>query len=158
MVKVLFVCMGNICRSPSGQGVFEYLVEQAGLSAHIQVDSAGTHSYHVGSAPDERAQAAAARRGIDLSDQRARRVSEADFIEFDYILAMDRSNYADLEELALPDYRDRLHLLMDFAAQLSEDEVPDPYYGGSRGFERVLDLIEEAARGLLEDIRQKHGL
>jgi len=158
MVKVLFVCMGNICRSPSGQGMFEYLVEQAGLSAHIQVDSAGTHSYHVGSAPDERAQAAAARRGIDLSDQRARRVSEADFIEFDYILAMDRSNYADLEELALPDYRERLHLLMDFAPQLSEDEVPDPYYGGSRGFERVLDLIEAAAHGLLADIRQKHGL
>ena len=155
-VKVLFVCMGNICRSPTGQGVFEKTVADAGLSHAISIDSAGTHSYHVGHPPDPRAQEAAEKRGIDLSGQRARRVSEADFIEFDYVLAMDESNYADLSELALPEYRERLHLFLEFAPQLREKEVPDPYYGGARGFQHVLDLVEDAATGLIEDIRTRH--
>ncbi len=157
-VKVLFVCMGNICRSPTGQGVFEKVVADAGLSHVISIDSAGTHSYHVGHPPDPRAQEAALKRGVDLSTQRARRVSEADFFEFDYVLAMDESNYADLSELATPDTKQRLHLFLSFAPHLNKREVPDPYYGGTQGFERVLDLIEEAAEGLLAHIQKTHKL
>ncbi len=156
MVKVLFVCMGNICRSPTAQGVFAHLVAEAGLEGEIAVDSAGTHAYHLGEPPDRRAAAAAARRAIDLGEQRARQVEAADFATFDYILAMDRSNLADLEALCPPEYRDRLRLFLDFAIGLPEDEVPDPYYGGQGGFERVLDLVEAAARGLLEHIREQH--
>lgn len=158
MVKVLFVCMGNICRSPTAQGVFEALVRREGLEARIQIDSAGTHGYHIGKAPDPRAQEAALRRGIDLSGLRARRAQPEDFLEFDYVLAMDDSNYEDLRELCLPDYEERLRLFLDFAPQSGVREVPDPYYGGQQGFERVLDLIEQAAEGLLADIRTRHNL
>jgi len=158
MVKVLFVCMGNICRSPTAEGVFEALVRQAGLEGHIGIDSAGTHDYHIGKPPDPRAQEAALRRGIDLSGLRARRARSEDFLEFDYILAMDDSNYEELRELSIPDYEDRLRLFLDFAPQSGVREVPDPYYGGRQGFERVLDLIEQAAAGLLADIRARHGL
>lgn len=150
--------MGNICRSPTAQGVFARLVDESGLSEAIHVDSAGTHAYHVGEPPDSRASAAALRRGVDLSEQRARRVDAGDFELFDYVLAMDTSNYEDLAELCLPEQRDRLHLFLDFAPDLASRDVPDPYYGGSTGFERVLDLIETAARGLLADIRHRHGI
>jgi protein-tyrosine phosphatase len=157
-IKVLFVCMGNICRSPTAQGVFESLVAEASLLEHIQVDSAGTHAYHIGEPPDTRASEAAMRRGIDLSPQKARRVTAADFAEFDYVLAMDRGNIEDLSALCEPAHLQKLHLFMEYASDLVTEEVPDPYYGGSTGFERVLDLIEEAAQGLLADIRQQHGI
>lgn len=157
MVKVLFVCMGNICRSPTAQGVFETLVAREGLADRIVIDSAGTHAYHVGEPPDTRAQAAARRRGIDLSQQRARRVGRQDFMDFDYVLAMDSSNYNELKVLCDVKHEDKLRYLLDFAPQLGEQNVPDPYYGGPQGFERVLDLIEAAAQGLLADIRQRRG-
>jgi protein-tyrosine phosphatase len=157
-VKVLFVCMGNICRSPTAQGVFEQLVEAHGLSEIVLVDSAGTHAYHVGEQPDLRAAQAAARRGIDMSGQRARRVSEADFDEFDLVLAMDRANYEDLGEVCPPGYESKLRLFLEFAPDVAEQEVPDPYYGGLGGFERVLDLVEAAAAGLLANIRQQYRL
>ncbi len=155
MVKVLFVCMGNICRSPTAHGVFRELVRREGLEDAIQIDSAGTHAYHVGNPPDQRAQATARNRGIDLSDLRARQVSPEDFERFDYVLAMDEENLAILRELCPPGREDRLRLFLDFAPQRPEREVPDPYYGGPQGFEHVFDLVEEAARGLLEDIRQR---
>lgn len=158
MVRVLFVCMGNICRSPTAQGVFEHLVESHGLSSNIEIDSAGTHAYHVGEPPDKRAMQAARKRGIELGGQRARRVSEIDFGDFDYVLAMDRDNYEDLLALSPPEHHSKLYLFLQFADEADEDEVPDPYYGGITGFERVLDLIEQAARGLLAEIRQQHGL
>jgi protein-tyrosine phosphatase len=158
MVRVLFVCMGNICRSPTAQGVFEHLVEHQGLTSLITIDSAGTHAYHVGEPPDGRATQAARKRGIDLGRQRARRVTEDDFQDFDYVLAMDRNNYDDLMLLCPPAHRPKLHLFLEFATGMTEDEVPDPYYGGITGFERVLDLIEQAAQGLLAEIRQHHRL
>jgi protein-tyrosine phosphatase len=158
MVRVLFVCMGNICRSPTAQGVFEKLVESHGLASRILIDSAGTHAYHVGEPPDKRAMQAARKRGIELGGQRARRVGPADFGEFDYVLAMDRSNLEDLMTICPPAHRSKLHLFLTFAAGADEDEVPDPYYGGLTGFERVLDLIEQASRGLLAEIRQQHLL
>jgi len=156
MVKVLFVCMGNICRSPTAQGVFERLVQQMGLTQYIQIDSAGTHAYHVGHAPDPRAQAAAQRRGIDLSAQRARRVEAADFEHYDYILVMDRDNLEHLDPLCPPGHRHKLRLMLEFVPELESKDVPDPYYGGPSGFERVLDLVEMGAEGLLRHIRQRH--
>ncbi len=156
MVRVLFVCMGNICRSPTAQGVFEKLVAETDLSDVVKIDSAGTHTYHVGESPDSRASMAAQRRGIDLSGKKARRVQEADFEAFDYVLAMDRSNYEDLAALCLPEHLSKLHLFLDFAPELGMRDVPDPYYGGDTGFERVLDMIEVASSGLLASIRQQH--
>lgn len=155
-VKVLFVCMGNICRSPTAQGVFEHLVKSAGLTDRILIDSAGTHAYHIGNPPDRRSQAAAKERGIDLSGLRARKVDVLDFEHFDYILAMDHSNLQDLQELIQQQEHERLHLFMRFATRWDVDEVPDPYYGGSSGFERVLDMVEDAAEGLLAHIRRNH--
>jgi protein-tyrosine phosphatase len=157
-VKVLFVCMGNICRSPTAHGVFRRLVEEAGLHEHIEIDSAGTHAYHVGEPPDTRAQETARRRGIDLSDLRARRAAPEDFLEYDYVLAMDQENYHALSAIC-PEGRDlekRLTLLMDYAPGARLREVPDPYYGGAGGFESVFDMVEEAAQGLLESIRRRH--
>lgn len=155
-VKVLFVCMGNICRSPTAQGVFEHLVQSQGLAGRILVDSAGTHAYHVGNPPDRRSQEAAKDRGLDLSGQRARKIDVLDFERFDYILAMDRSNLQDLQQLIESPQHERLHLFMQFATRWNTDEVPDPYYGGNSGFERVLDMVEDAAEGLLEHIRRHH--
>lgn len=155
-VSVLFVCMGNICRSPTAHGVFRHLVEEQGLDKQIYIDSAGTHAYHVGEAPDHRAQSTALNRGIDMSDLRARRAIEDDFEYFDYVLAMDLDNYSILESLAPPERLDRLVLFMDFAPHVGEQEVPDPYYGGSKGFERVFDMIEAASAGLLTDIKKHH--
>ncbi len=156
-INVVFVCMGNICRSPTGQAVFENLVESKGLSDKIHVDSAGTHAYHVGEPPDARSQRTAQRRGIDMSTQRARRVEHDDFDNFDYVLAMDQSNYDGLVSMASVSQSERIHLFMDFAASGKHKEVPDPYYGGSNGFERVLDMVAEASEGLLADILEKHN-
>jgi low molecular weight protein-tyrosine phosphatase len=158
MVRILFVCMGNICRSPTAQGVFDHLVKGEGLTSLIQTDSAGTHAYHVGEPPDVRATQAAKKRSIDLGNQRARRVVGEDFLNFDYVLAMDRNNYDDLMSLCPHEHQSKLHLFMKFASGLEEDEVPDPYYGGITGFERVLDLIEQASQGLLAELRQQHRL
>lgn len=155
-VGVLFVCMGNICRSPMAEGVFRQRVKEAGLEERIRVDSAGTHAYHVGEAPDHRAQAAARERGIDISAQRARQVTAEDLQEFQYVLAMDRDNHAGLARLAGNYNGSGLHMFLDFSRASHEREVPDPYYGGPGGFERVLDLVEDAADGLLEQVRREH--
>jgi protein-tyrosine phosphatase len=153
--RVLFVCMGNICRSPTAEGVFRQLVEQQGLADKIIADSAGTHDYHIGAAPDPRAQAAATRRGYDLSALRARQVVPADFAAFDLVLAMDERNRELLRGMCPPQYRERVRLLLDFADDATPREVPDPYYDGAQGFEEVLDLVENAARGLLRHIAHK---
>jgi protein-tyrosine phosphatase len=155
-VSVLFVCMGNICRSPTAHGVFRKLVHETGLAEQIAIDSAGTHAYHVGEAPDRRAQVTAARRGIDLGDLRARKATPEDFLAFDYVLAMDQDNYFALLEICPNGMQHKLQLFMDFAPELRTREVPDPYYGGPTGFERVFDLVEAAAQGLLGDIRARH--
>jgi protein-tyrosine phosphatase len=156
-INVLFVCMGNICRSPTAQGVFRSLLMREGLSDRILTDSAGTVAYHVGEKPDRRAMATASRRGVDLSDLRARRALTQDFERFDYVIAMDRANYSDLLEICPPGYEERLYLFLDFAPERPEDEVPDPYYGGAAGFDRVFDLIEDASRGLLKHILANHA-
>jgi protein-tyrosine phosphatase len=153
MVKVLFVCLGNICRSPTAEGVFRQLVQQEGLMELIEVDSAGTHAYHIGKPPDARAQAAARQRGIDLSRLRGRQARVEDLHRFDYVLAMDRENYENLIAICPPGLEPKIRLFMEFAPDESE-EVPDPYFGGASGFDRVLDMIDAAARGLLEDIRR----
>jgi len=156
MVKVLFVCMGNICRSPTAHGVFEHLVLQASLEKQIEIDSAGTHAYHVGEPPDKRAQATALNRGVDLSTQRARRVREADFEYYDYVIAMDNDNLVNLRKICPRAQKSKIILFLDYSNLFDEDEVPDPYYGGPKGFERVLDMVESAADGLLREIKQKH--
>ncbi|MGB5255971.1 MAG: low molecular weight protein-tyrosine-phosphatase [Woeseiaceae bacterium] len=153
-VSVLFVCMGNICRSPTAEGVFRHYVEEAGLGEHIHIDSAGTHAYHVGDPPDRRAKAAAERRGIQLGDLRARRVSDEDFERFDYVIAMDMDNLERLKDRSPPAHHGKVRLFLEFSS-LREREVPDPYYGGAAGFERVLDLVEDASRGLLETLSKK---
>lgn len=156
MVSVLFVCMGNICRSPTAEGVFSTLVERENLAGRILVDSAGTHAYHVGDPPDSRSQASARNRGVDLSRQRARKVTAGDFARFDYVLAMDEDNHALLAALCPAGEEHRLKLFLDFAPQAGRSDVPDPYYGAGGGFETVLDLIEEASQGLLADMRKNH--
>ena len=152
--KVLFVCMGNICRSPTAEGVFRHIADQSELADTIETDSAGTHAYHIGEPPDRRAQSTAVSRGVDISDLRARRVSHTDFELFDYIIAMDRDNLSGLLDLCPNQHRDKVRLFLSFAEQLTETEVPDPYYGGKQGFERVFDMVEAAAIGLLEEIKE----
>jgi protein-tyrosine phosphatase len=154
VLRILFVCMGNICRSPLAQGVFENVLRREGLEYEVFVDSAGTGAWHVGSPPDERAQKSAGLRGLDLSSQRARRITPEDCDAFDYILTMDEDNYFVAASLCRG--RAVVRPFLDFAADSPEGEVPDPYYGGPDGFERVLDLVEEASEGLLEDIRERH--
>jgi protein-tyrosine phosphatase len=154
-VAVLFVCLGNICRSPTAEGVFRKLVEEAGLAGRISIDSAGTAGYHEGAPPDARAMAAASARGFDLSSLRARRIVAADFHTFDLILAMDSENLADLRRAAPQDARAELRLLLEYAGGRSVTAVPDPYYGGRNGFEQVLDLVTEACAGLVEDLRRR---
>ncbi len=149
-IKVLFVCMGNICRSPTAEGVFAQLLKQRHLTHYFEIDSAGTHAYHLNEAPDPRAQKAARKRGINLALLRARQVSLADFIEFDYLLVMDQENYEALERLCPTSYQSKVHYLMDYAPQFHTREVPDPYYGGEQGFERVLNYIEAATQGFLQ--------
>lgn len=150
--RVLFVCMGNICRSPTAEGVFRHLVEQQGLAGRIIIDSAGTHDYHIGDAPDARSQAAAAHRGYDLSRLRARQIVRDDFIAFDHVLAMDQGNLELLQRQCPQASRGKLKLFLAYADGITLREVPDPYYGGAQGFEQVLDLVENAARGLLREI------
>ena len=151
--RVLFVCMGNICRSPTVEGVFRHLATRELTDHFIEVDSAGTHAYHVGEAPDPRARRAAERRGIDLTELRARRITVEDFSRFDLVLGMDPLNVVVMQDLCPPELQSRIRLLLEFAPQLGREDVPDPYYGGSNGFEYVLDLAEEASAGLLAHLR-----
>jgi len=152
-VSILFICMGNICRSPTAEGVFRHFVEQRGLQESIRIDSAGTHAYHSGEPSDRRAIAAAARRGYDMTGIRARRVRDEDFEEFDLVIAMDDQNLQNLQEMAGPALSAKVSLFLDYSSG-DVSEVPDPYYGGAKGFERVLDLVEDASRGLLEMLRK----
>ena len=154
LVRVLFVCLGNICRSPTAEGVFRDLIEREGLADKITIDSAGTAAYHVGSPPDSRAQSEAKRRGIDISGLRGRQARPGDFKQFDYLLAMDDENHRNLMAICPLDDEDRLHMFLDFASNVDRREVPDPYYDGN--FDAVYDMIEDAAKGLLADIRAKH--
>jgi protein-tyrosine phosphatase len=151
-VRVLFVCLGNICRSPTAEAVFRQHVRAAGLEQRVLIDSAGTSDYHAGYPPDQRACAAAGKRGYDMEGLRARQVSVEDFHQFHYLLAMDRTNLSDLKRLAPREHAHKARLFMEFSAAYRGREVPDPYYGGAQGFERVLDMLEDAARGLLADI------
>lgn len=154
---VLFVCTGNICRSPTAHGVFLHQLRQAGLLGRVQVDSAGTHGYHVGDPPDERSQAHAARRGYDLSTLRARRVEDLDFARHDLILAMDRGHLALLTERCPPALRHKLQTFTFWCRRHRALDVPDPYYGDARGFEQVLDLIEDGCTSLLAHVRERLG-
>jgi len=153
-VKVLFVCLGNICRSPSAEGVFRHAVRESGLDAQVRIDSCGTGGWHIGKAPDNRAQAKALQRGIDLSALRARQLCPDDLVVHDYVLVMDRQNLADVMEVWAEHGGTRPQLFLDFDKS-EHDEVPDPYYGGDDGFEKLLDLIESASGGLLQDIRRR---
>ena len=152
-MKVLFVCLGNICRSPTAEGVFRHKVREAGLEGRIEIDSAGTGDWHVGKAPDARTRAAALRRGYDLSSLRARQVSVADFSRYDLILAMDHANLRDLKHLRGGSSKAELDLFLR-RYEGAVDEVPDPYYGGEDGFEQVLDLVEQACDGLLLEVKR----
>lgn len=154
MVKVLFVCMGNICRSPSAEGVFNKLINEQRLASRFSIDSAGTHAYHIGEPPDLRSQRAAEDRKIDLSHLRARKVIFGDFEDFDYLLAMDKENHSIMMQACPEEHQHKIKLFLDYAPHLNTDEVPDPYYGGPHGFEKVLDLIEEASTGFIEQLKK----
>lgn len=151
---ILFVCMGNICRSPTAEGVFRARAQAAGLADALRIDSAGTHAYHVGEPPDLRSQEFAAKRGVDLSQQRARQVTARDFVDFDLVLAMDKANLAMLEAACPAEYRHKLALFMQYARYSDASEVPDPYLGGGRGFDLVLDYIADASDGLIDALQQ----
>ena len=151
-MRILFVCLGNICRSPTAEAVFRQLLARSPAGLRVEVDSAGIGDWHIGEPPDERAQAAARRRGLDMSTLRARQIVHEDFALFDLILAMDRQNLTELRRRAPVQYRDRVRLFLEFAPELEAHDVPDPYYGGEAGFEEVLDLAEQAARGLLRHL------
>jgi protein-tyrosine phosphatase len=153
--RILFVCLGNICRSPTAEAVFRTIASRDAPELDLQVDSAGTADYHVGSAPDGRALQAARRRGYDMSGRRARQVEPADFERFDLILAMDRSNWSDLHRAAPATVRQRVRLFLQYGPEPDILDVPDPYYGGPNGFEEVLDLIEAASRGLLQHLLER---
>jgi protein-tyrosine phosphatase len=158
MLKICFVCLGNICRSPTAEGVMQKLLTDAGLGSRVQVDSAGTAGYHAGELADRRSRAAAKARGIELTS-RARQFRRDDWDRFDYVLAMDRDNHSDLAEMAPAAHRHKLFLLREFAVEKASDlDVPDPYYGGSDGFETVLDICDAACRGFLAHIQREHGL
>ena len=156
-VRVLFVCMGNICRSPTAHALFREAVTAAGLDQEIAVDSAGTHAYHIGNPPDRRATETASGRGFDMTDLRARQVDHADYLSFDYIVAMDRDNLRLLKADCPPDQLGRLSLMLDWTTGWGE-EVPDPYYGGDEGFVQVLDMLTDACQSLLRHIAQQHRL
>lgn len=153
--KILFVCTGNICRSPTAEGVFRAVVEKAGLSSLYATDSAGTHGYHVGDPPDPRSCAAAAVRGYDIGGLRARRLERLDFETFDLMLAMDRGHLQIMKEKAPRDARVRLSLFMDYAPGSQGRDVPDPYYGGLQDFEKVLDMVEQGVEGLLSFLQRE---
>ena len=156
MVKVLFVCMGNICRSPTAEGILRQLLDkERSLRDRIEVDSAGTHGYHVGESPDSRTQRAAQMRGYDLSQTRARKVAPQDLDYFDLVLAMDKTNLDNLQRLARPDQLSKIKLFMDYSKNYDDNEVPDPYYGLGHGFDLVIDMVEDAARGLIGELKQR---
>lgn len=157
MVNVLFVCMGNICRSPMAEGIFRREIAKAGLQDKVQFDSAGTHSYHVGAPPDARAQGAIKKRGVDISDLRGRQVADADFDKFDYVLAMDSDNLRLLKHQAPDNKHEKIRLLLSFSPRYRNQQVPDPYYGGAHGFEENLDMIEDAVAGLIGEIERGIG-
>ena len=157
-IGVLFVCMGNICRSPTAEGVFRKLHRELAPRLALHMDSAGTHAYHIGEAPDPRSQAAARLRGVDISTHRCRQVEPQDFKRFDYVLAMDRENLARLQQLRPKDGKAELRLLLEYAPDLSSKEVPDPYYGSPGGFDEVLDLVELGGRGLMAEILGRRDL
>lgn len=157
MVKVLFVCLGNICRSPSAEAVFRALVKAEGLEGKISTDSAGTGAWHVGNSPDDRAQLVGKSRDIHMSDLRARQTTEQDFTAFDYILAMDQSNLANLKRMQPRNFEAKLALMLDFSTE-HDGEVPDPYYGDLTDYEHVFDLLEPAAKGLLKHIRSTRNI
>ena len=157
-VKVLFVCMGNICRSPTAEALFRHAVENRGLSDHIQIESAGTDAWHVGEAPDERSQMEALKHGIDMSGQTARKVNARDYHHFDYILAMDDDNLARLVNECPDRHRPKVRLFTEFAPQLGEPIVPDPYYGSGDGFARVFRICQAGSEGLLNTIAEDYDL
>jgi len=152
-ISILFVCMGNICRSPTAEGVFRERAERAGIADRLHIDSAGTHAYHVGNKPDPRSTTFAAKRGYDLSTQRARQVAASDFENFDRIYAMDDDNLERLLAACPPQHRHKVGLFMQFAVNSDSTVVPDPYYGGGNGFDLVLDYIEDASDGLIAQLR-----
>jgi protein-tyrosine phosphatase len=156
MIKVLFVCMGNICRSPTAEGVFRHVVDEAGLSMQIEADSAGTSDYQKGDPPDKRAQQAALKRGYNLSRLKARQVRPQDFHEFDHILVMDQKNLRDLNAIYPNGASAQVTLFLEYAQKSPLKEVPDPYYGGPQGFELVLDLVEDAAQGFLQHLLNRN--
>jgi protein-tyrosine phosphatase len=153
-IKVLFVCMGNICRSPTAEGVFTKLIAEKHLASRFTVDSAGTHAYHVGNPPDARAQQSALKRGVELQHLRARKVHSSDFEYYDYVLAMDGENYSILISDCPDEYKDKVKYFLDYAPHLGIREVPDPYYGEKFGFEQVLDMVEDASLGFLETLQK----
>lgn len=155
MIRLLFVCTGNICRSPTAEGVFRHMMNEKKIDSGVEVASAGTHGYHVGEAPDQRAQQAATRRGYDLSRIRARKVVPQDLEYFDMILAMDRNALESLRLICSTERLGRLGLFMDYSTAFDEDEVPDPYYGLGQGFDLVLDMVEDASRGLIDRIKER---
>lgn len=155
MIRLLFVCTGNICRSPTAEGVFRYMMRENKIDSWVEVASAGTHGYHVGEAPDQRAQQAAVRRGYDLSNIRARKVVPQDLEYFDMILAMDRKVLESLRLICPTERMGRLGLFMDYSTGFDEDEVPDPYYGSGQGFDLVLDMVEDASRGLIDNVKER---
>ena len=155
-IRVLFVCLGNICRSPTAHGVFQTMVEKVNLAKFIDVDSAGTSGWHIGEPPDKRSSAEALKAGYDLRNLRGRQVQKSDFEVFDYILAMDRANLVELEEMRPENYSGHLGLFLEFSQDENYTEVPDPYYGGGEGFRTVLSLVESASTGLLAEIRNKY--
>lgn len=153
--SVLLVCMGNICRSPTAEGVLRHFIKINRLGDIVEVDSAGTHGYHVGEPPDSRTQRAAAARGYDLSQLRARKVARQDLDYFDLILAMDKSNLDNLRRMAMPEQHPKIKLFMDYSSNFDDDEVPDPYYGLGHGFDLVLDMVEDAAQGLVNEVKRE---
>ena len=153
MTKVLFVCLGNICRSPTAEAVFRGLAEKQGVLDDLFIDSAGTSGYHIGESPDQRATAVAEQRGYRMSHLSGRQVNPTDFETFDYILAMDRANLRDLRRQCPAAFQEKIALFLPYGKKFSEEEVPDPYYGGPEGFDRVFDMVEDAALGLLEAIK-----
>ena len=156
-IKVIFVCMGNICRSPTAHGVFQAMVDEQGLAGVIKVESAGTHGYHIGSAPDQRSQTCALKYDVDLSSLRARQFFSKDFNEFTYVIGMDKDNLRDMLAVKPVEYSATVNLLLEFSDKYSQDEIPDPYYGDD-GFDLVFDMIKDASVGLLRHIRQKHSV
>lgn len=155
MTKILFVCMGNICRSPTAEGVFRAMVRDANIEHLVKIDSAGTHGFHVGEAPDPRAQAAVKKRGIDISHLSARQINKDDFRDFDLILAMDWENLAHLQQTAPRQYQHKLMLFMRFASDNEEATVPDPYYGNADGFEKVINYVTDACTGLIDVVKKR---